>query len=65
MPVFKPKPVTQSILYSHQAFMRSLLRMAATEWGWLDSVPVVKAKAPKEKRIRWLTKEEARRLIDE
>lgn len=65
VPSYKPAPVTQSTIYSHQAFMRSLLRIAATEWGWLDSVPVIKAKPPRGRRIRWLTKEDARRLIDE
>lgn len=45
--------------------MRSLLRIAANEWGWLNSVPVVKAKSPRGRRIRWLTKDEARRLLDE
>lgn len=65
VPEYKSKPVTQSTIYSHQAFMRSLLRIAANEWGWLNSVPVVKAKSPRGRRIRWLTKDEARRLLDE
>lgn len=44
--------------------MRSLLRMAANEWGWLDAVPIIKARPPKNKRIRWFTQEEASRLIN-
>ncbi|HEI6830378.1 TPA: site-specific integrase [Yersinia enterocolitica] len=65
VPPFKPSPVSQSTRYSHQAFMRSLLRIAANEWQWLDSAPNVKARQPKNRRIRWLTHEEARRLVSE
>ncbi len=63
-PEYIPKPVAQATKYSHLAFMRSLLRIAANEWKWLDKLPVVKAHQPKQKRIRWLTREEATRLID-
>lgn len=44
--------------------MRSLLRFAANEWGWLDSVPIVKAKQPRNRRIRWLNHDEARNLVE-
>ncbi len=64
VPPYKPKPVSQSSRYSHQAFMRSLLRIAANEWGWLDSVPIVKAKQPRNRRIRWLNHDEARNLVE-
>ncbi len=37
VPAFKPKPVTQSTLYSHQAFMRSLLRWRQQNGaGWIQ-----------------------------
>ncbi|KHT21039.1 integrase [Pectobacterium brasiliense] len=62
---YRAKPISESTKYSLQAFMRSLLRMAANEWGWLSSVPVVKARQPRNKRIRWLTHDEARSLINE
>lgn len=45
--------------------MRALLRIAVTEWGLLNSVLVVKAGQPWNKRIRWLTHDEARTLINE
>ncbi|WP_425335165.1 site-specific integrase [Pectobacterium aroidearum] len=64
VPAYRPKPISESTKYSFQAFMRSLLRIAANEWGWLNSVPVVKARQPRNKRIRWLTHDEARQLID-
>lgn len=44
--------------------MRSLLRAAANEWGWIKAAPVIKTKKPIIKRIRWLTREEANRLIE-
>lgn len=44
--------------------MRSLLRAAANEWGWIKAAPVIKTKKPISKRIRWLTREEANRLIE-
>lgn len=44
--------------------MRSLLRAAANEWGWLKAAPIIKTKKPISKRIRWLTREEANQLID-
>ncbi|MCG8709211.1 site-specific integrase [Brenneria sp. 4F2] len=65
VPAYVARPISESSKYSLQAFMRSLLRIAATEWGWLNSVPVVKARQPRNKRIRWLTQDEARRIIDE
>ncbi len=64
VPAYRAKPISESTKYSLQAFMRSLLRIAANEWGWLNSVPVVKARQPRNKRIRWLTHDEARQLID-
>ena len=63
-PPYEAKPVAQATRYSHLAFIRALLRIAANEWKWLDRLPVVKAKQPKQKRIRWLTQEEATRLIE-
>jgi integrase len=43
--------------------MRSLLKTAANDWGWIKAAPVIKTKKPISKRIRWLTREEAERLI--
>lgn len=62
---YRPKPISESTKYSLQAFMRALLRIAANKWVWLNSLPVVKARQPRNKRIRWLTHDEERTLIDE
>lgn len=43
--------------------MRSLFKAAANDWGWIKTAPVIKTKKPISKRIRWLTRDEAERLI--
>ena len=43
--------------------MRSLLRMARDEWQWIDNFPKIKLLKGEVERDRWLTHEEADRLI--
>ncbi|MBE8837091.1 site-specific integrase [Enterobacter hormaechei] len=62
-PPYVEKPVSQATKSQHLSFMRSLLKTAANDWGWIKSAPVIKTKKPISKRIRWLTREEAERLI--
>lgn len=45
------------------ATLRNLLRMARDEWQWLDSVPKIRMLGGEVERDRWLTREEADRLI--
>lgn len=45
-------------------FIRAVLN-AAVEWGWLDTAPRHKALPIADRRICWLTREEAARLISE
>ena len=45
------------------AAIRSLLRIARDEWQWLDSIPRVRLLTGEVERDRWLTREEADRLI--
>lgn len=47
----------------HLALLRAILRMARDEWQWLDSIPKVKLLPGEVERDRWLTREEADRLI--
>jgi integrase len=42
---------------------RAVLRKAANEWEWLDRVPRVRMLPEAKRRIRWLTQDEAGRLI--
>jgi integrase len=45
-------------------FIRAVLN-AAVEWGWLPAAPKHKTLPVAERRIRWLTREEAARLVGE
>jgi integrase len=43
--------------------VRALLRKAVNEWEWLDRVPKVRMLQEPKRRVRWLTREEADRLV--
>ncbi len=45
------------------ATIRSLLRIARDEWQWVDSFPKIRLLTGEVERDRWLTREEANRLI--
>src|SRR5450759_1643407 len=45
------------------AQIRALLRMAYYDWQWLDRIPRVRLLPGEVERNRWLTKDEAQRLI--
>ncbi|MCX7091184.1 MAG: site-specific integrase [Legionellales bacterium] len=45
--------------------VRALLRKAHNEWEWLDKLPVIRMRYVEKQRIRWLTLEEANRLLKE
>lgn len=62
---YVPRNVSTATKNAHLAFIRALLRLCATEWGWLEKAPPLKSVKVDNKRIRWLTKTEAHRLIDE
>ncbi len=42
---------------------RAVLRRAAREWEWIDRAPAVRMMTAVRKRIRWITREEAGRLL--
>lgn len=63
-PPYVEKPVSQATKSQHLSFMRSLFKAAANDWGWIKAAPVIKTKKPISKRTRWLTRDEAERLID-
>ncbi|MEW6314609.1 MAG: site-specific integrase [Pseudomonadota bacterium] len=54
------KPATVN---RYLATIRSLLRMARDEWQWIDSFPKIRLLHGEVERDRWLTREEADRLI--
>jgi integrase len=47
------------------AVLRSILNRSVKEWEWLDTMPRIKALPEPKIRIRWLTQDEANRLLDE
>lgn len=47
------------------AVIRSILRRATHDWEWIDRHPKIKLLPEPKRRIRWLTQEEASRLIAE
>ncbi|WP_458047384.1 tyrosine-type recombinase/integrase [Phytobacter sp. AG2a] len=63
-PPYSAKPVSLATKSQHLSFMRSLLKAAANDWGWIKSHPAIKTRKPVSKRIRWLTRDEAERLIE-
>lgn len=44
--------------------VKAILRKAAFEWEWIDRVPSIRLLPEPTRRIRWLTREEAERLVD-
>lgn len=54
------KPATVN---RYLATVRGLLRMARDEWQWIDSFPKVRMLGGEIERDRWLTREEADKLI--
>jgi hypothetical protein len=47
------------------ALIRSILRAAEREWEWIDKAPVLKLEKEPKRRVRWLKRKEADRLIEE
>lgn len=54
------KPATVN---RYLATIRALLRMARDEWQWIDNFPKIRLLSGEVERDRWLTREEANRLI--
>ena len=45
--------------------IRSILNKACKEWGWVNNVPHIRRFKENKKRLRWLTHDEADRLLKE
>jgi integrase len=43
--------------------VRAVLRLAAQEWEWLERVPRIRMLPEPKRRVRWLTRDEAHRLL--
>lgn len=59
----KQKPVTRATRNKYLATMRILFRLAAHKWEWIDRAPKLEDERLANRRVRWITKQEAQRLI--
>lgn len=57
-------PITPAAVNRPLALLRHLLRLAAEEWEVISEVPRVRLEKEPQGRLRWLTPEEAHRLLD-
>jgi len=57
---FNPLPVNRIC-----ALIRAVLRKSEREWEWIDKAPAIRRLRVETKRIRWITKVEAQRLLRE
>jgi len=57
--------VTNATVNRMLQVLRAILRRAHREWEWLDRVPAIRLLKEDNRRIRWLTHEEAARLLSE
>jgi integrase len=58
------RPLAGATVNRALALLRHLLRLAHEEWEVLDKVPRIRLEREAEGRLRWLTPEEAARLLD-
>lgn len=59
----KAKESNESTANRYMALVRAVLRRACDVWEWVERVPKVPMYAVRTKRVRWITREEANRLI--
>ena len=57
--------VTPATVNRMLSVIRAILNTAHKDWGWLDTVPAIRLLAEPKRRIRWLTAEDADRLLAE
>jgi integrase len=58
------KPIAAATRNRYLATIRGMLNAAAKSWDWMDSSPMLKDSPEAKKRIRWISPDEARRLLD-
>lgn len=63
--VIKKKEASPSTANRYLALIRAILRAARDDWEWTERAPRVRLYREPKKRVRWLTEEEAGRLLQE
>lgn len=61
----KAEGVSNATVNRMLAVIRAILRRASLDWEWIDKIPRIKLLPEPKCRIRWITREEAQRLIEE
>jgi len=61
----KAEGVSNSTVNRTMEITRAILRRAAFDWQWIDSVPSIRMLPEPAKRVRWITREESERLLAE
>lgn len=61
----KAKETSQPTANRYMALVRAILRKAANEWEWVEREPKVRMYRERNRRVRFLTRTEADRLIHE
>jgi len=57
--------VTPATINRMLEIVRAILNKAQKEWKWLDTVPLIRMRKIENKRIRWLTRGQADKLLGE
>jgi integrase len=61
----KRKDASASTANHYLALIRAILRRARDDWEWIDHVPKVRLFPITDRRVRWITQDEASRLLFE
>ncbi|HEX7907323.1 MAG TPA: site-specific integrase [Paraburkholderia sp.] len=61
----EPRPISEATRNRYLATIHAMLSDAVKKWDWMDAAPAVNRGRESEKRIRWITPDEARRLLSE
>ncbi|MGH9433893.1 MAG: tyrosine-type recombinase/integrase [Terriglobia bacterium] len=59
----KVKEASEATANRHLGLIRAILRKARDEWEWLERIPKIHLYTLKNKRVRWITREEADTLL--
>jgi integrase len=60
----KARESSRATANRYLALVRAVLKRAAGPWQWIEKAPAVTLYPEAKRRVRWLTKEEANRLLD-
>lgn len=60
----EPRRVSDGTKNMYLSTIRAMLNVAARQWEWLDRTPTLPNKPVVNKRVRWITRAEAQRLLE-